>query len=103
MFFNKQQWIGIVANRTDRPKSPRRARRRAARPSGSTAPAPTEPRFARFASAMAAARAANAPQLTLYRDPPADDLEAPRRPMVRWLGIGSCVLLFGLLLSTMLT
>jgi len=52
---------------------------------------------------MAAARAANAPQLALYRDAPADDLGVPRRPVARWLGIGSCVLLFGLLLSTMLT
>jgi hypothetical protein len=50
---------------------------------------------------MAAARAANAPQLALYRDAPADDLGAPRHPVVRWLGIGNCVL-FGLLLSTML-
>lgn len=56
---------------------------------------------------MAAARAANAPQLALYRDAPADALPSAlgvaRRPVVRWLGIGSCVLLFGLLLSTMLT
>jgi len=55
---------------------------------------------------MAAARAANAPQLALYRDAPADELPSAlgaRRPVVRWLGIGSCVLLFGLLLSTMLT
>jgi hypothetical protein len=103
MFANKQQWIGIVANRTDRSKSPRRTRRRAARPSGPAAPAPKQPRFARFASAMAAARAANAPQLALYRDAPADDLGVPRHPVVRWLGIGSCVVLFGLLLSTMLT
>jgi hypothetical protein len=63
-------------------------------------------RFARFAAAMAAARAANAPQLALYRDVLADELPSDlgvARPVVRWLGIGSCVLLFGLLLSTMLT
>ena len=107
MFLNKRQWIGIVANKTDRSKSPRRGRRRAARLSGPAAPAAKEPRFARFAAAMAAARAANAPQLAVYRDAPADDLPSAlgtaRRPVVCWLSIGSCVLLFGLLLSTMLT
>jgi len=69
---------------------------------------------------MAAARAANAPQLTLHDDPPAPDIptvihapgppaapwravRAPRRPIARWLGIGSCALLFGLLAVTVLT
>jgi len=102
MFVNKQQWIGIVANRTGRPKPPRRPRRRAARLSGAAAPAPEKPRFPRFASAMAAARAANAPQLALYPDELPSGVGALRRPVVRWLGIGSCILLFGLLLSTVL-
>ena len=61
----------------------------------------------RFAAAMAAARAAKAPQLTLYRDGPADVIPPAygmlHRPVIRWLGIGGCVVLLGLLLLTLLT
>jgi hypothetical protein len=71
---------------------------------------------------MTAARAANAPQFTLRDDPPTHDIppavsrdpprpraaqwravRAPTRPVARWLGIGSCALLVGLLAVTMLT
>jgi hypothetical protein len=72
-----------------------------------------EPRFARFASAMDAARAADAPQFALYDEVPGAERvptpirgpagRAPRRPLVRWLGIGSGVLLFGLLLGRLLS
>ena len=61
----------------------------------------------RFAAAMAAARAAKAPQLTLYRDEPADGSPPAygilQRPVIRWLGIGGCMVLLSLLLLTLLT
>lgn len=69
-------------------------------------------RFPKFAAAMDAARVANAPQFDLYdaaspvASPPEDEgasWRAPGRRVVRWVGIGSCVLLFGLLTVTMLT
>jgi hypothetical protein len=62
---------------------------------------------------MDAARAARSPQLSAclevpaYGAPPADGGEsawrAAGRPLVRWLGIGVCVLLLGLLLATLRT
>jgi hypothetical protein len=71
---------------------------------------------------MAAARAANAPQFMLDRDASAQDIppavsgdspwpraapwravRAPRGPIARWLGIGSGVLLVGLLAVTVVT
>ncbi len=71
---------------------------------------------------MAAARAAHAPPFTIRGDPSLHDIPpavsrdspppraaqwrpapAPRRPVARWLGIGSCALLIGLLATTTLT
>jgi len=53
---------------------------------------------------MAAARVANAPHLSLYDPAPGERAwQAPRRPVARWLGIGGCVLLLGLLLIIMLS
>ena len=54
---------------------------------------------------MDEARAAGAPQLGLYVDP-ATDNEALRpsrgRATLRWVGIGSCVLVVGMLLASWL-
>jgi hypothetical protein len=70
------------------------------------------PRFARFAAAMDEARATGAPQLGLYVHPTvgvtAQRPEGPpprlarRRTTLRWIGIGSCVLVVGVLLASWL-
>jgi hypothetical protein len=97
-------------------------RRRPDRSAGMLARGNNEPRFVRFAAAMDAARAAKAPELALYRDegaaarplpaahrPPLRPAAvrwrsrgAPRRPVVRWLGISCSALLLGILLVNLL-
>jgi hypothetical protein len=69
------------------------------------------PQFARFAAAMDEARARGAPQLALYTDP-SDEAAGPpgaagsrrarRRTALRWVGIGSCLLVVGGLLVSWL-
>ena len=103
----RQQWIVRVTGHS-RPQNAywkaRSGTARAAKPGG-------RPQYARFAAAMDAARIAEAPELSLYREQPLrGDLirgggrwHAPGRPLVRWLGIGSCILRFGVVLVALLT
>ncbi|MCC2665550.1 MAG: hypothetical protein K0R41_4281 [Geminicoccaceae bacterium] len=68
------------------------------------------PQFARFAAAMDEARARGAPQLALYTDPSgefgppgaAGSRRSRRRTALRWVGIGSCLLVVGGLLVSWL-
>ena len=112
--------IGIVAVGADQGTTHWVTRPRPARPAGPVAGARSErPRYSRFAAAMAAARADDAPHLVPLGDGPGQDLPpaagrglrrpvaapwqakgAPRRPIARWLGIGSCALVLGLVLAT---
>jgi hypothetical protein len=103
----RRQRVNLVADGTERRNLNWATRPRSA-PSADQVPGGA--RFPRFAAAMDAAREAKAPQLDLYTatppEPAADNATSwrtPGGPMVRWVGIGSCVLLFGLLTATMLS
>ena len=110
--------INIVTVGVDQHKTQWAVRRRPVRSTEPMAGVPSErPRYSKFAAAMAAARAANAPQLAPLGDghdiqpvvgrdlrrpvaAPWQAERAGRRPVARWLGIGSCALVLGLLLVT---